>query len=873
MTISSTTVKNSYSGDGSQTTFVYGYKIFANTDIKVIIRSAAGTETVKSLTTHYTVTGVGSSSGGNVVFTSGNIPTNTETVVLIRDVPQTQAIDYIANDPFPAETHEEGLDRATMTTQQVQEELDRAIKISRTNTMTSTEFAVGATDRASKVLGFDANGELTVTQELGTNRGNWSSGTDYNARDLVKDTSTNNIFLVNTAHTSSGSQPLTTNANSAKYDLIVDAASATTSASSASTSASTATTKASEAAASAATASTQASNAATSASTASTKASEAATSATAAATSYDNFDDRYLGQKSSDPTQDNDGGSLLTGALYFNTSNNVMMVYNGSAWQRTTPSSSDQTNINTLSASAVITDMSILATADIVADMNTLASADIVADMNTLATADVVSDMNTLATADIVADMNILATADVVNDMNLLGTSANVTAMNNLGTSTVIANIATVSANVAGVNSFAERYRVASSAPSTSLDVGDLYFDTTANELKVYKSSGWSAAGSTVNGTSARFTYTASANQTTFTGADNNGNTLAYDAGFIDCYLNGVKLVNGVDVTVTSGTSVVLATGAAVNDTIDLVGFGTFNVAAVAGSAINSGTINNARLPSTISQTNLVAAGDGSSADGYITLNCSQNSHGVKIQSPAHSAGQSYTLILPTSNGTNGQVLATTGSSTNQLSWVNATETKPSVASVSPSTITNDATNITITGQNFVTGATVEIISTTGAIIVPSTVSYTNATTLVANVTITTDSQFFIRVENPDGNAGRSSSAILTTSDAPTFNTAAGSLGSVAGNFSGTVFSLSASGDTVVFSEVSSPLVLTGGATKANCALSTSGVITTSDFGGNSTTPTTYNFTIRITDAQGQTADRTYSLTSSFGATGGGQFN
>ena len=47
MTISSTTVKNSYSGDGSQTTFVYGYKIFANTDIKVIIRSAAGTETVR----------------------------------------------------------------------------------------------------------------------------------------------------------------------------------------------------------------------------------------------------------------------------------------------------------------------------------------------------------------------------------------------------------------------------------------------------------------------------------------------------------------------------------------------------------------------------------------------------------------------------------------------------------------------------------------------------------------------------------------------------------------------------------------------------------------------------------------------------------
>ena len=155
MTISSTTVKNSYSGNGSNDTFVYGFKIFANTDIQVIIRSSTGTETTKTITTHYTVTGVGDASGGNVVFTTGNIPTASETVVLIRNVPQTQAIDYIANDPFPAETHEEGLDRATMTTQQVQEELDRSIKLSRTNTMTSTEFTVGATDRANKVLSFD----------------------------------------------------------------------------------------------------------------------------------------------------------------------------------------------------------------------------------------------------------------------------------------------------------------------------------------------------------------------------------------------------------------------------------------------------------------------------------------------------------------------------------------------------------------------------------------------------------------------------------------------------------------------------------------------------------------------------------------------
>ena len=339
MTVSSTTVKNSYSGNGSTTVFAYTFKIFADSDLQVIIRSSTGTETTKTITTHYTVSGAGDASGGNVTFTSGNTPASGETVVIRRAVPQTQAIDYIANDPFPAETHEEGLDRATMTTQQVQEELDRSIKLSRTNTMTSTEFTVGATDRANKVLSFDSTGELSVTQELGTFKGNWSSGTAYVVRDIVKDTSTNNIFIVNTAHTSSGSQPLTTNANSAKYDLIVDAASATTSATNAATSATAAASSATAAASSATTASTQASNASTSASTASTQATNAANSATAAASSatsaansLDTFDDTYLGAKASDPTTDNDGDALAAGMLYTNTSTGNLKFYNGSAW-------------------------------------------------------------------------------------------------------------------------------------------------------------------------------------------------------------------------------------------------------------------------------------------------------------------------------------------------------------------------------------------------------------------------------------------------------------------------------------------------------------------------------------------------------------
>ena len=221
MTVSSTTKRNSYTGDGSTTTFAYSFKIFDDDDITVILRTTAtGTETVQTKTTHYSVTGVGNSSGGNVVF--GSAPTSAQTVVLLRQTAQTQATDYTPNDPFPAASHEDALDKLTLMTQDQQDELDRSIKLSRTNTMTSTEFTVGATDRANKILAFDSSGELSVTQELGTNRGDWAASTSYNQRDIVKDTSTGNIFFVNEAHTSSGSQPLTTNTNSSKYDLLIE---------------------------------------------------------------------------------------------------------------------------------------------------------------------------------------------------------------------------------------------------------------------------------------------------------------------------------------------------------------------------------------------------------------------------------------------------------------------------------------------------------------------------------------------------------------------------------------------------------------------------------------------------------------------------
>ena len=100
MTVSSSTNRVSYSGNGSLTTFAYTFKIFDQDDLTVILRAADGTETVQTITTNYTVTGVGDAGGGNVEFVSA--PTATQTVVILREQPLTQGLDLVANDPFPA---------------------------------------------------------------------------------------------------------------------------------------------------------------------------------------------------------------------------------------------------------------------------------------------------------------------------------------------------------------------------------------------------------------------------------------------------------------------------------------------------------------------------------------------------------------------------------------------------------------------------------------------------------------------------------------------------------------------------------------------------------------------------------------------------
>ena len=203
---------------------------------------------------------------------------------------------------------------------------------------------------------------------------------------------------------------------------------------------------------------------------------------------------------------------------------------------------------------------------------------------------------------------------------------------------------------------------------------------------------------------------------------------------------------------------------------------------------------------------------------------------------------------------------------------IDGSDTYPTFTSTTPSVATNELTSLVIAGTNFGSSGipAVEFQNSTGVITAASSVVRDSATQLTVGCELPIDGTYFIRIELNNGLAVRSTTAVLTISDAPVWSTAA-DLGAVAGDFSGTVATVAATGDTVVYSETTN--VLTN-ASLANCSLNSStGVITTSDFGGSSTEATLYTFTLRATDDQAQTADREFTLTSTFGATGGGQFN
>ncbi len=180
-------------------------------------------------------------------------------------------------------------------------------------------------------------------------------------------------------------------------------------------------------------------------------------------TGVNSFADRYR-VGATNPTSNNDAGDL-----FFNTTSNELLAHNGSTFQPTAPSAANQTNINIVAGEITAQE-----------DLGSITSA-----INT-------SSGN-----------NINTVANAITNVTTLGTTANVANMATLSASGVVANIAsvagavsnvnTVATNLTGINSFAERYRVASSAPTSSLDAGDLYFNTTTNSLNYYNGSAFVA--------------------------------------------------------------------------------------------------------------------------------------------------------------------------------------------------------------------------------------------------------------------------------------------------------------------------------------------------------------------------------------------
>jgi hypothetical protein len=329
--ISNVTRRVVYSGSAGVGPYAFSFEIITNTDIAVYKNA-----TLLTLTTNYTVT-INANGTGSVTLIVAATNADNITIVGARAVERTT--DFSTGGDLFANTLNSEMDSEVILIQQVAESTDRSIKAPVTDPTTINMTLPAKATRASKLLAFDADGNPIADEQIGTNRGNWAASTVYYVRDLIKDTSNNNIYQCIVAHTSSGAQPISTNTDVAKWSLIVDAASATTSASAAASSASAASTSASAASTSASNASTSASNASTSASNASTSASSAASAQTAAEaardsalSAYDNFDDRYLGPKASNPTLDNDGNALLAGALYFNTVVPEMRLYTGSAW-------------------------------------------------------------------------------------------------------------------------------------------------------------------------------------------------------------------------------------------------------------------------------------------------------------------------------------------------------------------------------------------------------------------------------------------------------------------------------------------------------------------------------------------------------------
>lgn len=138
MTITNTTLASpTYNGNGSTTAFATGFQFISNSDLQVVVTDANGVETIKTITTHYTVTGAGVSGGGTVTFLTA--PASGTFVNIKSNVTLDQQVDYVEGGAFSAATHETALDKLTKAVQQVKEITDRSLKLPISNQSITTQ--------------------------------------------------------------------------------------------------------------------------------------------------------------------------------------------------------------------------------------------------------------------------------------------------------------------------------------------------------------------------------------------------------------------------------------------------------------------------------------------------------------------------------------------------------------------------------------------------------------------------------------------------------------------------------------------------------------------------------------------------------------
>lgn len=157
MTLSATATRNDYNGDGSTTTFAFGFIAWAASEVKVYVRSSDGTETLKTLTTHYTLSPVSYPSAGNVVFVTA--PASGETVHIIRSQSMAQALDLVNGDSLPSDLIERRFDIIVGLIQNLSERIDRTLQLPITSSFSNLAMPEPSTDAVGDVMCVNADGD------------------------------------------------------------------------------------------------------------------------------------------------------------------------------------------------------------------------------------------------------------------------------------------------------------------------------------------------------------------------------------------------------------------------------------------------------------------------------------------------------------------------------------------------------------------------------------------------------------------------------------------------------------------------------------------------------------------------------------------